>query len=178
MMATKTDAKPCACPEPEWVWVIDDDHRAVCREAGWQCFCGGKPPGDPAGYSPWLDRSEIRTKVSVVLMVMHASGLIYMSNNDHGDNVIAHVAHHCQESGCFDQYTIIAEIMRQINATHAKRWKEIGSGVITGNDPRERCHCGKLATSFTVGVTVGVKGGKCSEHWDWSALRAQSPEDN
>jgi hypothetical protein len=120
---------------------------AACNEDGWRCTrCGSKAGGDPPGYRPDLDRSEIGSKVETVMMILHHSGLIYISNSSEGESLVGDVARHCERSGLFDQYSIIWLIMRRLAPGHGEFWKKIGDGVVAGADLRERCWCGKLAT--------------------------------
>jgi hypothetical protein len=131
------------------------------NEEGWKCFnCGSLLPGEPDGYRPDLDRSHTDAKVYGLLNDLHENKFIYVSNGAGGDILTNEVVKQCQRSGLYDQISIIQYILALGESEHAAYWKEIGDGVVNGNDKRERCHCGKLATSF------GSKGNRCSEHWN------------
>lgn len=129
------------------------------NEAGWKCFgCGELLDGEPNGYRPDLDRSHLEDKVYGIMSDLHQHDFIWISNSGHGEHVLAEVLPRCRETGLYDQITIMHYILESSDGTHAAFWKEIGDGVINGNDQRKRCQCGKLATCF------GSGGDRCSEH--------------
>src|ERR1044072_891786 len=130
------------CPPGQWTWRL-----APCHEDGWHCLlCQEKAPGEPPGYRPDLDESEIEAKLASVLMDMtHAVELVYVSNNDQGESLIGMAAKMCRLAGHYDQYSIAYFLLGLANRTHADYWKRIGDGIRAGADPRDRCHCGKLA---------------------------------
>lgn len=127
----------------EWAW----DLRG-CNEDGWRCCACNYRPGEPAGYSPTLDRLELDVKVGDIQMAMYNSELTYFSNAVHGDSVTDQVVRQCRELGQYDQRTIAILILDAGHSSHAKYWRELGDAIVAGNDPRTRCNCGALATSF------------------------------
>lgn len=118
------------------------------NEEGWKCVSCEDKPGEPAGFSPQLDREEIEIKVGGILNDMDAASLIHISNGSYGDVLQGHVADRCRKEERYDQYSIVLFIMEVEAPSHAKFWKGISDGIVTGNDPRDRCHCGQLATSW------------------------------
>ena len=132
--------------------------RLATNEDGWYCqSCREKMPGEPPGFRPDLDRSEIREKVSSILMEMHEAKLVYMSNSDHGESIAGLVTKTCNEHLSFDQYSIIEFIMIELRG-HGRYWTGISEAVLAGKDQRSRCHCGKLANHWSDGKHT------CSEH--------------
>ena len=121
-----------------------------CNEAGWICVNCKHKPGEPPGFSPQTDRAEIARKVESVLLTLHESDVIYVSNSDCGDGIVANVVGRCRDSGLFDQWTIARFILESEAPSHAKYWKDISDGMLSGKDPRRRCHCGRLST-MTIG---------------------------
>lgn len=141
--------KTCTCPKPYPIWQL-----APCNEDGWTCGgCANKLPGEPPGFSPQLDRSNIEDKVGAILMELHENKLIYVSNSSEGDSIAGTVAVRCRDTFRFDQYSIISFIMDYLSS-HGDYWMKLSEGVMSGNDKRDRCKCGKLATSY-----VGSKDG-------------------
>jgi hypothetical protein len=129
------------------------------NEAGWRCLDGDHlMPGDPNGYRPDLDRSHTEDKVYGMMNDLHEGRFIYISNGTGGDICTGEVAKRCRETGLYDQISIIRFILEIAESGHAAYWKTIGDGIVSGNDPRDRCHCGKLATSYS------SRGRLCSEH--------------
>ena len=102
-----------------------------------------------------------------------------MSNSTEGECIVAAVARRCLALGHFDQYSIISEIMGQITPSHAKFWAEQGQAIFDGRDARNRCECGKLATSFSIGgadkATIG-RCGDCSADHMFGLLAAEPRE--
>jgi hypothetical protein len=129
------------CKEHDYHWYSDG-----CNEAGWKCTACDHQPGEPPGFSPQLDRERIFWKVGAVLHDMTDADLISVSNGSEGDCLTAQIADRCVAENLFDQYSIQLFLLREMTPSHAEYWKEIGEGILTGNDPRDRCHCGKLAT--------------------------------
>lgn len=117
------------------------------NEEGWKCLDCPEPLGEPEGYSPQLDRSHIYDKVNGLLLELHESKFIHVSNGTGGDVLTEAVVKECQRSGLYDQVSIMQYILALGEEGHAAYWKEIGDGIIAGNDPRDRCGCGQLATS-------------------------------
>jgi hypothetical protein len=129
------------------------------NEAGWKCFgCKKKLPGEPDGYRPDLDRSHLQDNVYGLMNDLHEHDFIWVSNSEYGEHILSEVMTRCREAGLYDQITIMHYILEANAGTHAEFWKEIGDGVVSGNDPRDRCDCGKLATTYT------SNGKSCSEH--------------
>lgn len=129
------------------------------NEQGWKCFnCGSLLPGEPDGYRPDLDRDRVKDKVYGLMNDLHENKFIYISNGTGGDILVEQVAAHCKRAGLYDQISIMQYILALGEEGHAKFWKEIGDGIVSGNDPRDRCHCGKLATTYS------GDGMFCDEH--------------
>jgi hypothetical protein len=124
--------------------------HAAINEDGWRCGCGHRP-GEPPGFAPHLDRERIAEKVYAVLHSLHGEKLVYVSNGDHGDSLVAAVAKRCAAEGIYDQYSIALFLIEAMQPSRAEYWKRIGDGVIAGADPRERCACGALANHWTGG---------------------------
>lgn len=140
---------------------VEFGYFPAVNEEGWKCFhCNSLMPGEPDGYRPDLDRERIEDKVYGLMNDLHENKFIYISNGSGGDIIVGEVSAKCKASGLYDQISIIKYILEVGEEGHADYWKDIGDGIVSGNDPRERCHCGKLATSF------GNRGNRCSEHWN------------
>jgi hypothetical protein len=134
------------CQHKDYYYYPDD-----CNEAGWKCVgCGQLMPGDPPGFRPDLDRSEIRIKTGGLLHDLCDAKLVYVSNSSQGDYVESVVAERCTREGIYDQYSILLFLLEQLTPPHQKYWKEVSDGVIEGRDPRRRCSegCGRLATVY------------------------------
>lgn len=128
-----------------------------CNEDGWVCEqCGQKMPGEPRGFRPDLDKTDIRSKVESVLITLDLSKLISIGSSSYGDGLGAAVAERCRKNNRFDQYSIILFVMEEIAPSHGEYWANISSGVLSGKDPRDRCWCGKLANTY------GKNGPSCS----------------
>jgi len=127
------------------------------NEEGWKCLDCNQKLGEPAGYSPQLDRSHTYDKVFGILDEMHNAHFVYCSNGTGADILTQDVVNQCERTGLYDQVSIMQYILVLGFGTHAQFWKEIGDGVVSGNDLRARCHCGQLATSFG-------RVNTCSEH--------------
>lgn len=143
----------------DFQWFAD-----FAQERGWKCLNCKLRPGEPEGFSPQHDREFIDRKVFALLNDLFNADLIYVSNGTEGDYLVAHVAERCREAGCYDQGTVLLFLVEAKAESHAKFWAEISNGIIAGKDPRERCECGKLATSST----LDGKGGwirECNECW-------------
>ena len=140
------------CSEPDFYYYPDTN------EEGWKCVSCGNRPGEPAGYCPQLDQVEIESKVYGILLDLHEHEMFYVSNGMGGMALAKAIAERCKELGRFDQYTIISLIFQADRERHAEYWQKIGDGVRSGNDTRDRCACGKLATAY-----IG-KQDYCSEH--------------
>ena len=143
-----------------WRW------RPAVNEDGWECAQCEHKPGEPPGFCPQLDHDEIRTKVDCLLL--HLAGqfssrkpnecLLGVSNGTEGDFLTARVADFCQNTDRFDQYIICEQLFHE-NREHSDYWAKISQGILSGNDQRSRCECGKLATS-----SVNSKN-YCGEHY-------------
>ena len=130
------------------------------NEAGWRCTSCKLRPGEPAGYDPHLDRAELERKIGGLLLDMDHHKLISVSNGSHGDHIEWSVAKRCREAGLYDQSTIILYIVEEMQPGHAAYWQRISDGVVADADPRERCHCGALASIWRNGKA------SCFEHMD------------
>jgi hypothetical protein len=137
----------------DYQWKPDD-----CNEAGWFCVYCDHRPGEPAGFSPQLDRELIYWKVGGLLHDICDMDLIYISNGTGADLLTSAVADRCVKEGRFDQYSILLFILEEVTADHAKYWKGVSDGIVAGKDPRDRCACGTLANSWTNGKHY------CSDH--------------
>lgn len=118
------------------------------NEAGWKCLDCEIKPGEPEGYSPGLDRSHTYDKVYRILDDLHNSNLVYCSNGTGADVLCEIVVTHCKRTGLYDQISIMQYILALGFNGHAAYWKTVGDGIVSGNDPRDRCTCGKLATTY------------------------------
>ena len=127
------------CPH-SFVW------HMVTNEDGWQCAECAYSPGEPKGFSPAHDVELFGRKVSSVLSALHDSEIVYVSNSDHGESIVMMVEKELRQRGEYDQYAIAEAILNLLGSSHTKYWKEISDGIRAGKDPRDRCHCGKLAT--------------------------------
>jgi hypothetical protein len=142
-------------------------YYAATNEDGWKCSACGIRPGEPAGYSPELDRSLIDRKVDGLLHDASSAKLVYVSNSSAGDGIVSSVAAECRRLGRYDQGTILLLIVQGWTKSHADYWQRISDGIIAGNDPRERCSGGRLANMYTgnnrycttSGCTCGGAGG-------------------
>lgn len=134
-----------------WRWDLKPHN-----ESGWLCFLCDHKPGEPAGYSPQLDRSETVCKVECILLMMADYNLVSVSNSDHGDAICAMVADRCHRTGRFDQESIVSFLADECSGG-GKYWRELGTSIMVGNDTRPRCDCGQLST-----VSQGTKRW-CSE---------------
>jgi len=94
---------------------------APCNEDGWYCVCGEK-----LGFRPDLDRSHTDEKVNAILVQLHTANIVYVSNGDMGEHIVGNVCREIIDAGTYDQYSIIASIMREPNmmGSHAKFWKD------------------------------------------------------
>jgi hypothetical protein len=147
------DRRECQHAEVYWY--------AAPLEDGWRCTCGFRP-GEPPGYDPQRDRDNIHGKVWAILDGLHNADIVYVSNGCAGDSITADVAAKCKRHKVYDQYSIVAFILRAMTTRHAEYWKQVGDGIRAGKDPRDRCHCGALST-----VTTWIDGKterRCSEH--------------
>lgn len=128
------------CKHETYYWTL------ATNENGWACSNCGWKPGEPEGFSPQIDRSHISSKVECILLDMHAQNFVRVGYGSEGEWLANDVAARCKRIGLYDQYTIVREIMFSLGNSHAKYWKDVSNGIIAGNDPRNRCQCGKLAT--------------------------------
>lgn len=119
------------------------------NEEGWRCVDCAYQPGEPPGFSPQMDREHIHDKVDQLLQYIHDYGLLWVSNSSEGEYLVADVAEQCRNSGLYDQYTII-RLLYEANRSHGEYWKKVSNGVLSGNDPRDRCECGKLSTTTRI----------------------------
>lgn len=144
------------CPHANLYW-----YPAI-NEEGWKCADCGTKPGEPPGYSPQHDRSHMYVKVDNILQELVTAQLVHVSNSSAGEWITSEVMKVCIVAGTFDQYSILKAILDlpDMTESHAKFWKEIGEGVITGNDPRARCECGALAEIYS-----GKDARRCRGCW-------------
>lgn len=133
-------AEKCKASGHDYYWF------ACCNEDGWRCVDCGDNPGEPEGFSPKLDRELIEIKVYCLLNDLADNQLVSVSNATAADYLTADVADQCRKLGRYDQQTILKLIIEADAGSHAKFWQEISEGILSGNDKRDRCHCGKLAT--------------------------------
>lgn len=130
------------------------------NEEGWKCLDGDHLlPGEPDGYRPDLDRSHTEDKVYGIMNDLHEGQFIHISNGSHGDFITSQVVQRCKDTELYDQVSIMQFVIEVAEDGHAQFWKKIGDGVMSGNDPRDRCRCGKLATVYS------GTGNHCSEHY-------------
>lgn len=161
----------CDCSSYRWSPV-------ACNEDGWEFTCGhDHKPGEPAGYCPGLDWRHLKDKVQDILL--HLSGqlggapFLHVSSGTDGAILVEMVAKRCHEDGQRDQWTIIFRIFeallseREDGRSHGKYWQRVGDGVRSGDDIRDRCSCGALATSWKIGLLGAV--GSCSDCHGWPA---------
>lgn len=129
------------------------------NEEGWKCLnCNGLFPGEPAGYSPTLDVERIDDKVNGLLLDLHEAGFCHISNGSEGDVLVRMISNRCKNENRFDQDAIFHFYYDLTWHSHSDYWRKIGMGIRAGNDPRERCHCGKLANCWVNGKEY------CSDH--------------
>ena len=102
---------------------VTSDHyyKASVNEDGWRCGrCG-----EPLGYRHDLDTALIDLKVGGLLMDLCDQQLIYVSNGTEGMVIEENVVQRCRELGRYDQYTILREILADLNVgvdSHADYW--------------------------------------------------------
>lgn len=118
------------------------------NERGWRCCSCGHQPGEPPGYDPQRDRDDINGKVHSLIHDLYNAGFVHVSNGSAGDGLAAVIADQCMELEMYDQ-TTICRLIFEANRGHAEYWKRISDGVRSGNDPRDRCKCGALATGWS-----------------------------
>lgn len=132
------------------------------NEDGWKCVDCDLKPGEPPGYSPAHDSSHLRVKVSNILDEMHTAGLVYVSNATEGEVLTDAVTFKLQQSGDWDQYSIVAAIMAERTPSHAAYWRQKSDAILEGNDKRPRCPCGALSTSTRLSKPPQYR---CNAHW-------------
>lgn len=134
-------------------------YAAPATEKGWKCVNCGWQPGEDPGYSPEHDRSHIATKVGCVLHDLFEAGIVYVSNGSEGEGITANVARRCVAEKLYDSVSI-ARLILEISGgeRHAAFWRDRGESIVSGNDNRRRCRCGKLANVYAVGKAF------CMEH--------------
>jgi hypothetical protein len=123
----------------------DYHYYPTINEDGWRCIYCNSRPGEPPGFSPHLDRSHIYEKVRGVLHELCVANLISVSNGTGADLLIAKVCDRCVREMRFDQCSILFYLAEEKWKDHAEYWKKVSEGILAGKDPRDRCHCGKLA---------------------------------
>lgn len=135
---------------------------SATNEDGWRCCRCQHKPGEPPGFSPQLDRDLIAIKVHSILHDMHESNVVYVSSGSMGDGIACMVEKMCVKDQKYDQYSIALFILKVMAPSHAKYWKKVSRGVLSGKDVRNRCHCGALSTR-----SRGFNGQweyRCSDH--------------
>jgi hypothetical protein len=138
----------------------DFHYFPAVNEDGWLCVYCDNRPGEPPGFSPQLDREQIYFKVGGILHDACDADLIFVSNGTGADLLTAKVADRCVKERRFDQYSILSYILQEMAPGHAEYWRGVSEGILAGKDPRDRCHCGKLAN-----LHIGGGGDYCSyEH--------------
>lgn len=167
------------CPEcgEEFSWFTGEKYpyTAWATERGWKCSSCDHRPGEPDGYSPFLDRTLIGAKVECIQFELAGEfggrPLIGYSNSSHGAGVLGEVVQRCEQRGFYDQKSIIAFLMLANQGSSAKFWADRGEKILAGNDPRTRCNhpdCNELATVFSNTNT-------CSAHGTWGRDLKQTP---
>lgn len=127
-------------------------------EQGWRCVDCDLRPGEEPGYSPEHDRDLLRTKVGCVLHDLADANIVSVSNSSHGEGVTDAATARCREWRRFDQESI-AMVLLLILAGDGAYWREMHEKILGGDDPRKRCHCGKLAHIY-----CGGEAYCCFEH--------------
>lgn len=127
----------------------DFHYSPAVNEEGWNCPHCAFTPGEPAGFSPQLDRELIRIKVEALLMCLANDSFLEVSNSSEADSVAGIVSARCRRDMRFDQCSIVLFIFELLTPQHSEYWRRISDGVVAGHDPRRRCRCGALATSYT-----------------------------
>lgn len=147
----------CNCGVEYLVW-----NRAT-NENGWTCLKCGTKPGEPPGFCPDLDRSQIAIKVDCLLRDLVDANFVHVSNASDGAMLTDAVVYSCQKSGLFDQQYIIQKIVSAWIERHSEYWRKVSEGVLQGHDIRSRCPCGELATS-TSRQGGGPTIERCTKH--------------
>lgn len=148
---TMTDSTPCPHAGLYWYGHPHD-------EAGWKCVDCDLQPGEPPGFSPAHDRSHLRIKVWCIVHDLADAKIISVSNSGHGEGLASAAAAQCEERKLYDSVSIARVILEiEGDERHAKFWRDISDGILAGNDPRHRCHCGKLATIWRGGEGDGTR---------------------
>lgn len=149
-LGSMPDAKPC---NHEYYWFAD------MNEAGWRCVHCKDKPGEPAGFSPQLDRERLEHKVFALLNDLHSADLVYVSNGTQGDSIVATVEARCRKEQRYDQYSILLFLLDTMTQSHALYWSKVSEAIVNGKDTRDRCQCGSLATGSRGALRF------CSQHW-------------
>lgn len=142
-------------------------------ERGWLCVDCGFAPGEEPGYSPEHDRDLLHIKVWSLLNDLADAQLVSVSNSSHGDSIVAQATRIARDARTFDQESLVA-IIAKLCAGDGKFWREQHEAILAGKDNRDRCRCGKLATSIS--WRDGKRVTECSEHWTWLDDVAESKE--
>ena len=148
-----TTRRPKTCAHDSLYW-----YPAI-NEEGWKCVDCGLRPGEPAGFSPAHDRSHTKVKCACVLHDLADANLLSVSNGSEGDALAARAAKRCTETGRYDQHSIVM-FLADLVANDGRFWRETSEGILAGKDPRKRCACGALATSYS--ISNGVSRAFCS----------------
>lgn len=135
------------------------------NERGWVCVeCDEQTVGEPPGFSPFLDRELIDRKAENLAQHLVTAGLISLPEMWYLELCGGYVAEKCNDIKTYDSYTVMQFVLEcwanydflahhgaehcQGTGGHAAFWKNISDGVLAGNDPRDRCECGELATVY------------------------------
>lgn len=121
------------------------------NEDGWKCANCGDRPGEPAGFSPALDRLLIDIKVGGLLNDLCDHDFIHVSNGTGGDILTDIITKRCVAENLFDQYSILMFILESETPSHAKYWADVSESILAGRDKRDRCACGKLVAIIGTG---------------------------
>lgn len=127
-----------------WYMSWDGSDRGT-NETGWQCMNCQDRPGEPPGFSPQLDRSNTFDKVMGIMLDLAATRACNFSNSTDGMMTAEIIAARCREEDVYDQWSICEWIFEYKNRDrgeghgHRAYWKRIAEGVLSGNDPRDRC---------------------------------------
>jgi|SRR5882672_3034311 len=143
--------RPQASPAAPECKECDYYYYPETNEDGWRCATCGHRPGEPAGFSPKLDRERIYLKVGGILHDACDADLVYVSNGTGADLLTSAVADRCVKEGRFDQYSILLFLLEEMTLDHAKYWRDISESILAGADKRDRCHCGELAKMYING---------------------------
>ncbi len=134
-------------------------YAAPATERGWKCVDCDWQPGEPPGFAPLHDRELLPTKVHCILQDLDTAEIVYVGSGSNGESIVAAASRVCRERDVYDSVSIARVLLEVMGGDiRAAFWREMSEGVLTGNDKRERCHCGVLANVYTGGKSF------CMEH--------------